>query len=47
MLKLGLLPLRVGNFYLIKADVVDDLFQKLDKNSIEQAKKYKELYPNG
>ncbi len=39
ILKLGLLPLRVGNFYLIKADVVDELFQKLDKSSIEQAKK--------
>jgi hypothetical protein len=39
VLKLGLMPLRVGNFYLIKADVVDELFQKLDKSSIEQAKK--------
>jgi hypothetical protein len=39
MLKLGLLPLRVGNYYLVKADVVDELFKKLDKNTIEQAKK--------
>ncbi len=37
ILKLGLMPLRVGNYYLIKADTIDDLFQKLDKNSIEQA----------
>jgi hypothetical protein len=39
ILKLGLMPLRVGNYYLIKAEVVEDLFQKLDKNSIEQAEK--------
>ncbi len=39
MLKLGLLPLRVGNYYLIKADMVDELFKKLDKNGIEQDKK--------
>ncbi len=38
MLKLGLLPLRVGNYYLVKADVVDELFKKLDKNAIEQEK---------
>ncbi len=38
MLKLGLLPLRVGNYYLIKADTVDELFRKLDKNAIEQDK---------
>jgi hypothetical protein len=37
ILKLGLMPLRVGNYYLIKADVIDGLFTKLDKNSIEQA----------
>jgi hypothetical protein len=36
-LKLGLLPLRVGNYYLIKADLLDEIFEKLDKNSIEQA----------
>jgi hypothetical protein len=42
ILKLGLLPLRVGNFYLIKADVIDELFQQLDKNSIEQASKDEE-----
>ena len=39
MLKLGLLPLRVGNYYLIKADVVDELFHKLDKNAMEQSEK--------
>jgi hypothetical protein len=39
ILKLGLMPLRVGNYYLVKAEVLDELFQKLDKNSIEQAKK--------
>jgi hypothetical protein len=37
ILKLGLMPLRVGNYYLIKTDTIDDLFQKLDKNSIEHA----------
>ena len=34
-LKLGLMPMRVGNYYLIKADVLDKLFKELDKNSIE------------
>ncbi len=34
-LKLGLMPFRVGNYYLIKADVLDKLFKELDKNSIE------------
>jgi hypothetical protein len=38
ILKLGLMPLRVGNYYLIKADVLDELFNNLDKNSIEQSK---------
>jgi hypothetical protein len=38
-IKLGLMPLRVGNYYLIKADVLDNLFDKLDKNTIEQEKK--------
>ncbi len=38
-LKLGLMPLRVGNYYLIKADVLDEMFKKLDKNGIEQDKK--------
>ncbi len=38
-LKLGLMPLRVGNYSLIKADVLDEMFKKLDKNAIEQAKK--------
>jgi len=36
VIKLGLMPLRVGNYYLIKADVLDNLFDKLDKNAIEQ-----------
>jgi hypothetical protein len=34
-LKLGLMPMRVGNYYLIKADVLEKLFKELDKNSIE------------
>jgi hypothetical protein len=37
-LKLGLMPLRVGNYYLMKADVLDQMFKQLDKHSIEQAK---------
>ena len=41
ILKLGLMPLRVGNYYLIKADVLDELFKNLDKNSIEQFKEGK------
>jgi len=39
VLKLGLMPLRVGNYYLIKADALDQLFRQLDKNSIEQGEK--------
>jgi hypothetical protein len=39
VLKLGLMPLRVGNYYLIKAGAVDELFEKLDENSIQQAEK--------
>ena len=35
VLKLGLMPMRIGNYYLIKADVLEKLFQELDKNSIE------------
>jgi hypothetical protein len=35
ILKFGLLPVRVGNYYLIKADVLDKLFQDLDKKSVE------------
>jgi hypothetical protein len=35
VLKLGLMPMRVGNYYLIKADVLEKLFKQLDKNSIE------------
>jgi hypothetical protein len=34
-IKLGLMPIRVGNYYLMKADVLDKLFKELDKNSIE------------
>jgi hypothetical protein len=41
ILKLGLMPLRVGNYYMVKAEVLDELFRKLDKNSIEQANKDK------
>ncbi len=39
ILKLGLLPLRVGNYYLIKAEVLEELFKKLDDNSIEETDK--------
>jgi hypothetical protein len=35
VLKLGLMPMRVGNYYLIKADILEKLFKQLDKNSIE------------
>jgi hypothetical protein len=38
-IKLGLMPLRVGNYYLIKADVLDGLFDKLDNNAIDREKK--------
>ena len=33
-LRLSLLPLRVGNYYLIKAEKLDELFKALDKNGI-------------
>jgi hypothetical protein len=36
ILKLGLMPVRVGNYYLVKAEVVDELFSKLDKQGIPQ-----------
>jgi hypothetical protein len=35
------MPLRVGNYYLIKAEVLDEIFKKLDENSIEESKKQK------
>jgi|WetSurMetagenome_2_1015567.scaffolds.fasta_scaffold147122_1 hypothetical protein len=35
VLKLSLMPIRVGNYYLMKADVLDKLFKELDKNSME------------
>lgn len=44
-IKLGLMPLRVGNYYLIKADVLDDLFEKLDKNAIDREKKSEKNVP--
>jgi hypothetical protein len=37
VLKVGLMPIRVGNYYLMQADVLDKLFKELDKNSIESA----------
>ena len=37
VLKLGLMPLRVGNYYLMKAEVLDQMFKQLDKHSIERA----------
>jgi hypothetical protein len=36
LLKVGLMPLRVSNYYLIKAEVLDKLFHKLDKNAFDQ-----------
>ncbi len=35
VLKLGLMPVRVGNYYLIKADLLDKLFKELDRSSFE------------
>jgi hypothetical protein len=39
LLKVGLMPLRVSNYYLIKAKVLHQLFRKLDQNSIDQNEK--------
>lgn len=39
LLKVGLMPLRVSNYFLIKSDELNGLFQKLDKNGIEQYKR--------
>jgi hypothetical protein len=39
LLKVGLMPLRVSNYYLMKAKVLDELFRTLDRNSIGQYKK--------
>ena len=39
LLKVGLMPLRVSNYYLMKAKVLDELFRTLDRNAIEQYKK--------
>jgi hypothetical protein len=36
LFKLGLMPLRVSNYYLIKANILDNLFNKLNENSIER-----------
>ena len=42
LLKVATMPLRVGNYYLIKAQALNEIFRKLDKKSIEQYKsKYK------
>ncbi len=35
ILKFGLMPIRVGNYYLMNADVLEKLFEELDKYSIE------------
>ncbi len=42
ILKMGLMPVRVGNYYLVKADVLDKLFADLDKNSMENDNKNKD-----
>ena len=39
LLKVGLMPLRVSNYYLMKAKVLDELFRTLDRNAIGQYKK--------
>jgi hypothetical protein len=38
VLKLGLMPVRAGNYYLIKAEVIEKMFEKLDKQGIEHFK---------
>ncbi len=37
VLKLGLIPVRVGNYYLMKADVLDKVFKELDRSTVESA----------
>jgi hypothetical protein len=39
LLKLGLMPLKVGNYYLIKAEVLDELFREPDEDTIDQSRK--------
>jgi hypothetical protein len=38
LLKLALMPLRAGNYYLIKAEALNELFKELDKKSFEQSR---------
>jgi hypothetical protein len=39
LLKVVLMPLRAGNYYLIRAEELNELFKKLDRNSFEQTRK--------
>jgi hypothetical protein len=45
LLKVGLMPLRVSNYYLIKAEVLRELFHKLDQNSFDQYEKRRRCQP--
>jgi hypothetical protein len=38
ILRLVLMPLRAGNYYLMKAEVLYELFKELDKKSFEQSR---------
>ncbi len=38
LLKFVLMPLRAGNYYIIKAEALYHLFKELDKQSFEQAR---------
>ena len=38
LLRLVLMPLRAGNYYLMKDEVLYGLFKKLDKKSFEQSR---------
>lgn len=38
LLRLVLMPLRAGNYYLMKDEVLYELFKKLDKKSFDQSR---------
>ena len=38
ILRLILMPLRAGNYYLMKAEALDELFKALDRKSFEQSR---------
>jgi len=35
VVKSGLVPQKMGNYYLIQSDILDKLFKELDENSME------------